>query len=151
MEEQNLVKQMHVLTERESMLGREIYKEYDALLERCPQLIDTASRIQTDNDDDEFVRICIAGFLENASVDDWGRDTYKFISDARVGEFAESRLREFFGNDWRAFGLFHCLFVGYNLGLLASARIDGDQFKAYELSVYPFRDGHREEIVDLFA
>lgn len=133
------------------MLGERIKSEFTELLAKARNHIARSLRIQTNDDDDEFVRICISGFLENATVEDWGAYTYKFICDAREGEFSESNLREFFEHHWREFGLFHCLFVGYNLGLHVSGKIDDDEFNAYEMLVYPFRDRHHSEIVELFG
>lgn len=133
------------------MLGESINKKFAELLAQAPSHLARSLRIQTNNDDDEFVRICISGFLENATVEDWGTYTYKFICDAREGEFSDSSLREFFEKNWREFGLFHCLFLGYNLGLHVSGKIDADEFTSYEMLVYPFRDSHHEEIVRLFV
>jgi hypothetical protein len=118
--------------------------EFDELLRDAASYLALAARIRTN--DDEFVRICIAGFLQNATIADWGCETYKFIMDARNGEFSDENLRSFFGDEWRAFGLFHCLCVGYNLGLLASKQINADEFKAHEMIVYPFRDSRLKEI-----
>ena len=124
---------------------------FGALLERAEELIQKARTIRTNDDDGEFVQMFIAGFLEHAAAEDWGVDSYSFICDACNAEFSQSELTEFFGEHWKAFGLFHCLFSGYNLGLLVSGKINAEEFTMYEMMVYPYRDGHHHEITAAFG
>jgi hypothetical protein len=120
---------------------------YQRILRRYGDIKAAAARFESPNpEDDEFVKLAIAGFSSIASTDRWSWEHFCAIRELRAGELSDEELdgHESHARDYARFACicYGALFALREIGALK----DDDDFEIAEAVMPAFMMSHLDEI-----
>jgi len=100
-------------------------REYDALIQKLPQIVAVAKAGDTGNpEDDLFAKVAIVAFGRYAPSEKWTWDHLLTVRAWRAGDYSDEALHEYGVQGARNYALFACAWLGTVLGLREVGAID---------------------------
>jgi hypothetical protein len=128
------------------MTAADWWPQLDRLLEAFPDHIRAALALASANaEDDHFIKMGVVGFLQFASMHEWGQAHWQIIRDLRAGAYCDEEL-EWFEDSGYAVAEFACLFYGSLLGLDVRGSLNDADREIAQAVLPGFIAGHLERI-----
>jgi hypothetical protein len=122
----------------------------EAVLAQYSRYVAAAESIDSPNlEDDQWVKLGIAGFSAHAPTERWTADDLRLFLEIRSSELTDDVLAEF-GSDAGVYERFGCLCIGAVLGLMQLGAIrNEDELLVAQAAVAAFMTLNSQHIVEL--